>query len=192
MPALVFGLGNPGPEYAATRHNVGHLVVDELARRAGGTLKSHKGVATAAQVRLGATPGTPAILGVSLGYMNRSGGPVGALAQYYGVDLDDLVVVHDELDLPFGTVRLKRGGGEGGHNGLKDITKAVGSRDYIRVRVGISRPPGRMDAAAYVLKPFAAAERKELPWVIDAAADAIEAILADGLEAAQLRFHSEN
>lgn len=188
MSALVIGLGNPGDEYAATRHNVGQMVLDELATRGGGALSVHKRTRTrAATVRLAAQP---VVLGAPMSFMNVSGGPVSALAQYHSVSPDSVIVVHDELDIPFGQVRLKRGGGSGGHNGLKDVTKALGTPDYVRVRVGIGRPPGRMDPATFVLKPFSATERKELPLLLDDAADAVEAVIADGLEAAQQRFHS--
>jgi PTH1 family peptidyl-tRNA hydrolase len=188
--ALVVGLGNPGPDYAATRHNIGHMVVDELARRGGATLSSsRKTHAQSATVRLGGLSEAVAIA-VPLSYMNLSGGPVAALAKYHSVEPHDVVVIHDDLDLPFGTVKLKRGGGSGGHNGLKDTTKALGTPDYLRVRCGIGRPPGQMDAAAYVLRPFGTVERKELPFLIDTAADAVEALLIDGLDAAQQRFHT--
>ncbi len=195
MAALVVGLGNPGPEYEATRHNVGHMVVRELARRSGASLSATKQNALAASMRLGTVGGAPgpaAVVAVPLSYMNVSGGPVAGLAKYHKVPSDQVVIIHDDLDLEFGTVRLKRGGGSGGHNGLKDITKALGGPDFVRVRVGIGRPPGRMDAAAFVLKPFSATERKDLPWLVDTAADAVEAVVADGLEAAQLRFHTAN
>lgn len=191
MAALVVGLGNPGPEYAATRHNLGRLTVEELARRAQVSLSPLKRAhAVAATARLGPPPGEPAVLASPMSYMNLSGGPVAALARYHSIPASDVVVVHDDLDLPFGTVRLKRGGGDGGHNGLKDITKALDTREYLRVRVGIGRPPGRQDAAEHVLRPFSAAERKELPWVLDTAADAVECLVLEGLEPAQQRFHT--
>ncbi len=193
MPALVVGLGNPGPEYAGTRHNVGQMVVMELARRAGATLSSHKSHARVATIRLpgvGGAPGPSVVLGIPLSYMNLSGGPVAALAKYHSVEPTDVIVVHDDIDLPLGAVKLKRGGGEGGHNGLRDITKALGTKDYVRVRAGVGRPPGRMDAADYVLRPFAANERADARWMIDVAADAVEAVVVSGLEPAQLRFHS--
>lgn len=193
MVALVVGLGNPGPEYAATRHNAGQMVVAELARRGGVTLSAHKAHARAATVRIGTVAGSPgpaAIIAAPLSYMNVSGGPVSALAKYHAVEATAVIVIHDDLDLPFGTVKLKRGGGDGGHNGLKDITKALGTADYVRVRVGIGRPPGRQDPAEFVLKPFGTAEGKEVPWLIDTAADAVEAMVTDGLEAAQQRFHT--
>ncbi|CCH78334.1 peptidyl-tRNA hydrolase [Nostocoides japonicum T1-X7] len=189
-PWVVVGLGNPGPRYAGNRHNVGAMVVDELARRTGSTLKSHKARAVAAQARLGPLPGEPVVLAVPSSYMNESGGPVSALLKFFGAGPDRLVVAHDELDIEAGVVRLKRGGGEGGHNGLRSISQSLGTRDYYRVRVGIGRPPGRMDPADFVLRDFSAAERKELPFLLDDAADAVEALVRDGLLEAQQRFHS--
>lgn len=189
MSALVIGLGNPGERYADTRHNVGQMVIDELAGRGHATLAVHKKTHTrAATVRIADQPVT---LGVPMSYMNLSGGPVSALAHYQSVPAEWVIVVHDELDIPFGQVRLKRGGGAGGHNGLKDIIKALGTPEFLRVRVGIDRPPGSMDAATYVLKPFSATQRKELPMMISHAADAVETLLADGLEVAQQRFHTK-
>jgi peptidyl-tRNA hydrolase, PTH1 family len=201
-PWLVVGLGNPGPQYAGNRHNVGAMVLDELARRAGATfggrtggLLSKRPQAAVAEARLGVlpggAPGPRVVLAKPTTYMNVSGGPVSALAKYYDVAPERVVMVHDELDIPFADVRLKRGGGEGGHNGLRDTTKALGTKDYVRVRVGIGRPPGRMDPADFVLRDFAAVERKELPFLLDAAADAVEAVVTIGLEAAQQRFHSK-
>lgn len=188
MSRIVVGLGNPGEEYAGTRHNVGQMVADELARRGGAALKPQSKTRTRnATVRIA---GEGVVVAVPMSYMNLSGGPVSSLAKYQSVAAEDVVVIHDELDLPFGTVRLKRGGGSAGHNGLKDITKALGTPDYVRVRVGIGRPPGSMDAATFVLKPFSAAERKELDLLIVDAADAAEAVLELGLEAAQQRWHS--
>lgn len=194
MTALVIGLGNPGPEYAETRHNIGQMVVEELAHRGGSALSSNRKVnARATQVRIGGIgpAGVSATVATASSYMNVSGGPVSALAKYLSVEPTDVVVVHDDLDIPFGTIKLKRGGGSGGHNGLKDITKALGTPDYIRVRVGIGRPPGRMDAATFVLKAFGSTERKELPMLISDGADAVESVVVDGLEAAQLRFHTK-
>jgi PTH1 family peptidyl-tRNA hydrolase len=185
---IVVGLGNPGQEYAGTRHNVGQMVADELARRGGVSLKPQSKTRTSnATVRIG---GGAVVVAVPMSYMNLSGGPVSSLAKYQSVAPEDVIVIHDELDIPFGTVRLKRGGGSGGHNGLKDITKALGTPDYIRVRVGIGRPPGSMDAATFVLKPFSASERKDLDLLVVDAADAAEAVLELGLEAAQQRWHS--
>lgn len=187
-PALVVGLGNPGPDYAETRHNVGFRVVELLAARAGGgRFAKHR---TNADVLEGRLAGRRVVLAKPRTFMNLSGGPVAALLRYYSVPVEDLVVVHDELDLGFGVVRLKRGGGEGGHNGLRSVSKSIGSRDFLRVRFGIGRPPGRQDPADFVLKRFTSAEAKELDLAVDLAADAAEALLADGLEAAQNRFHA--
>ncbi|RXR26849.1 aminoacyl-tRNA hydrolase [Oerskovia turbata] len=195
QPWLVVGLGNPGPTYAGNRHNVGHMVLDVLAGRAGATFSAHKARAAVAEARLGVlpggAPGPRVLLAKPSTYMNTSGGPVAGLAQYFGIDPDHVIVVHDEVDIPFGDVKLKSGGGEGGHNGLRDITKALGTRDYVRVRAGVGRPPGRMDTADYVLKNFSGAEAKELPFLLDDAADAVEMVLTEGLLAAQGKFHTK-
>lgn len=186
-PTLVVGLGNPGAEHEKTRHNVGFMVADVLAARIGATFGNHKksgsDVLTA---RLGEHQ---VVLAKPRSYMNVSGRPVAALARFFSVPLDRLIVVHDELDIDFGVVRLKQGGGEGGHNGLRSISQALGSKDYLRTRVGIGRPPGRMDPASYVLKPFSTPERKELPVVLEEGADAVELLLRLGLEAAQNKLH---
>ncbi|GAA2164337.1 aminoacyl-tRNA hydrolase [Pedococcus bigeumensis] len=191
---LVVGLGNPGPKYAGNRHNVGAMVVDELASRAGAKLTAHKARASAATVRIGTlpggAPGPAAVVAVPSSYMNESGGPVKALMKFFSVEVDRLLVIHDELDIPAGDVRLKKGGGEGGHNGLRSISSALGTKDYLRVRVGIGRPPGRMDAADFVLRDFGTTERKELPFLIGDAADAAEMVVVEGLVAAQQKFHS--
>lgn len=193
-PWLIVGLGNPGPSYAGHRHNVGAMVVVELAARAGASLRSHKARAVAAEVRIGTlpggAPGPRAVIATPLSYMNESGGPVAGLMSFYKVPVEKLIVIHDELDIPFADVRLKLGGGEGGHNGLRSITKSVGTRDYLRVRVGIGRPPGRMDAADYVLHDFSGSERSEVPLLISDAADALERLVAEGLLAAQQQWHS--
>ncbi len=186
QPWLVVGLGNPGPSYAATRHNVGRIVVELFAARVGGSFKAHRrGRADVVEARLGDAPGTRAVLARSRSYMNESGGPVASLRDFFGVDIDHLVVVHDELDLPYGTLRVKRGGGDNGHNGLRSVRAALGTGDFLRVRFGIGRPPGRMDPAVFVLKPFSASERADLPVLVERAADAVEALLVDGLAYAQ-------
>ena len=185
--ALVVGLGNPGPEYAETRHNVGVRVVGELAARIGGRFGRHKANADVLEGRLA---GRRVVLAKPRTYMNVSGGPVAGLVKYFSVPIEDLVVVHDDLDLGFGVVRLKRGGGEGGHNGLRSISSSLGTKDYLRVRFGIGRPPGRQDPADFVLKRFSAVEKKELDLAVDLAADAAEALLREGLEPAQNRFHA--
>jgi PTH1 family peptidyl-tRNA hydrolase len=182
---LVVGLGNPGPRYAGTRHNAGALVVDVLAARIGGRLKAHKARADVLEGRIGSDP---VVLARPKSFMNESGGPVAGLVRFYKIPLDRLVVVHDDLDLPFGALRSKRGGGDGGHNGLRSISASLG-RDYLRVRVGIGRPPGRQDPADFVLRDFSTAERKELDYLVDRAADAVETLIGEGLEAAQNRFN---
>lgn len=187
VPALVVGLGNPGAAYERTRHNVGFLVADSLAERVGGRFTVHKKSGTdLLQARL---DGRQVLIAKPRSYMNLSGRPVSALARFFSVPPTEVIVVHDELDLPFGAVRLKRGGGEGGHNGLRSISGALTTKDYLRTRLGIGRPPGRQDPADFVLKPFAAAERKEVPVVVERAADAVELLLRVGLEAAQNQLH---
>jgi PTH1 family peptidyl-tRNA hydrolase len=184
---VVVGLGNPGPRYAGNRHNVGALVLDELADRVGGKFKAHKAGADIVEGRLA---GRRVVLARPRSFMNVSGGPVAGIAKFFKVAPADIAVIYDELDLPFGTIRLKLGGGENGHNGLRSITKSLGTKDYHRVRVGIGRPPGRMDPADFVLRDFGKIEGKELPFILDRAADATEALIANGLEAAQNTFHA--
>lgn len=189
---LVVGLGNPGDRYAGTRHNVGQMVLDHIAGQTGGSFKkARRGQAVVIEGRMGA-PGRGArtILAKTTTYMNTSGGPVSALADFYSVAPENVIVVHDEVDIPFDTVRLKRGGGEGGHNGLRDISSALGTKDYLRVRVGVGRPPGRQDTADFVLAPFSSAERTTLPILIDDAAGAVERLVLEGLTAAQQHVHA--
>ncbi|MBT1677543.1 aminoacyl-tRNA hydrolase [Curtobacterium aurantiacum] len=186
---VVVGLGNPGPGYAGNRHNVGQMVLDELASRMGATFKKHKTPNQVAEGRL-VPGGTRLVLAKPGSFMNTSGGPVSSVLGFYSATPADLVVVHDELDLPFDTVRLKGSGGHGGHNGLRDIIKATGTNEFMRVRVGIGRPPGRQDPADYVLRDFSAAEKKTLPILLADAADAVEAIAEVGLLAAQQRVHA--
>ncbi|WP_182909703.1 aminoacyl-tRNA hydrolase [Microbispora sp. H13382] len=184
---LVAGLGNPGPEYAGNRHNAGFMVLDELAARVGGRFKAHRSRAEVVEGRLAALP---VVLAKPLSFMNLSGGPVKALADFYKVTPERVIVVHDELDIPYGALRAKIGGGDNGHNGLKSITKSLGTRDYPRIRFGIGRPPGRMDPATFVLRDFATAERKDLPFLVDRAADMVESLMTAGLETTQNRFHA--
>lgn len=187
---LIVGLGNPGPEYAATRHNIGQMVLDELANSVGGNFKKHsKARAQVLEGRLD-VGGAKVVLAKPLTYMNVSGGPVSALAQFYGIDPEKIIVVHDELDIPFDSIKLKIGGGEGGHNGLRDISKALGTKNYYRVRTGIGRPPGQMQTADFVLKPFTTAEKKSLPFLISNAVDATEMLIKEGLLVAQQRYHA--
>lgn len=185
--ALVVGLGNPGPKYENTRHNIGFMVADVLAGRVGGKFSAHKrSNADIVQARL---DGRQVIIAKPRTYMNLSGGPVASLAKFFSVDPANVIVVHDELDLDFGTIRLKLGGGENGHNGLRSTSSALGTKDYLRVRMGIGRPPGRQDPADFVLKDFSATERKELDLLVAEAADAAELLLERGLEAAQNVVH---
>jgi peptidyl-tRNA hydrolase, PTH1 family len=188
-PWLVVGLGNPGREYAGNRHNVGFMVADLLASRVGGKFgRPKRAVAEVAEGRLG-FGGPKLILAKPLTFMNLSGAPVVALAQFFKVPVDNIVAVHDELDVPYGQVRVKRGGGEGGHNGLRSMSKSLGSKEYARVRFGIGRPPGRQDPADYVLSDFAGAERKELEFLVDRTADVVEAVVLEGVEWAQNKYH---
>lgn len=184
--ALIVGLGNPGPGYAGNRHNVGAMAADLLAAKIGGKFKSHKAGADICEGRLGSTR---LVIAKPRSYMNLSGGATAGLARFFKIDPTDVVVIHDELDLPFGTIRLKSGGGEGGHNGLKSISASLGTKDYSRVRFGIGRPPGRQDPADYVLKDFSAAERKELALELEYTVDAVGLLLELGLVDAQNRLH---
>jgi peptidyl-tRNA hydrolase, PTH1 family len=182
---LMVGLGNPGPDYAGNRHNVGFRVLDLLADRSGGRFKSHKGRADIVETRWG---DQRVVLAKPRTYMNESGGPVAALRDFFGGDTEHVVVVHDELDLDFEVIRLKRGGGDNGHNGLRSVTKVLGP-EYVRVRVGIGRPPGRMEPASFVLRDFSTTERAHLGLVVDRAADACLSIVDEGLERAQNLFN---
>jgi PTH1 family peptidyl-tRNA hydrolase len=185
---LIAGLGNPGPGYAGNRHNAGYLVADLLAARMGARFKRDS---SGAAVAVGWLAGLPVTVGKPLSYMNLSGRPVAALRSYYKIPARRVLVVHDELDVPFGVIRLKLGGGDNGHNGLRSVTAALATRDYYRARLGIGRPPGRMDPADFVLRDFSAAERKQLPGLIDRCADAVQTLLARGLAAAQNEFHQD-
>ena len=184
---LIVGLGNPGEEYEHTRHNAGFDTVDKIAAEIGVRYwKNECGALTGK----GAYHDIDVVLAKPQSYMNTSGGPVKALLDYFDVEPTNLIVVHDELDLPFGTLKLKRGGGEGGHNGLKSISQSLGNKNYIRLRFGMGRPPGRQDPADEVLRAFSSAERKDLPVLLEQAADAVEDVLANGLEKATMRLHT--
>ena len=186
---LVAGLGNPGPEYAGNRHNVGAMVLEQLAGRIGARFGRHRTTTMLAEGRV--RPGGPKlVLARPLSYMNTSGGPVSSAAAYFGIPPERVIVIHDDLDLPFETIKLKADGGHGGQNGVRDIIKALGTPEFVRVRVGIGRPPGRQDAADYVLRDFGAAEKARLPFVLDDAADAVELIVEQGLLAAQQKVHA--
>jgi PTH1 family peptidyl-tRNA hydrolase len=191
---LVVGLGNPGPSYAGHRHNVGHLVADVLADRIGSPFRAHKsGRADVIEGRLGGMPGTPGprvVLARPRSYMNESGGVVSTLAKFYKVAPERIVAVHDELDLPFGRLRVKLGGGDNGHNGLRSLRSSLGTGDFHRVRLGIGRPHGRQEVADFVLSDYSSAERRELPIQVVEAADAVECLVTEGLEKTQQRFNS--
>jgi len=188
---LVVGLGNPGPSYAGNRHNIGYLVTDELASRMGGSFRPHKsGRADVVEGRLGGIPGVRVVLARPRCYMNETGGPTSTLAKFYKVPVDQVIAVHDELDIAFDTLRVKKGGGDNGHNGLRSMRKSLDSGEFYRVRVGIGRPPGRQNPADFVLSDYSPSERKVLPFQVDKAADAIECLVTEGLEKTQSRFNS--
>jgi PTH1 family peptidyl-tRNA hydrolase len=191
---LVVGLGNPGPSYAGNRHNVGYLVTDELATRMGGKFRAHKsGRAEVVEGRLGGAGGiggVRVVLARARSYMNETGGPVAGLAAFYKVPVEHIIAVHDELDIPFDTLRVKVGGGDNGHNGLRSLRKSLDSGEFHRVRLGVGRPPGRQAPADFVLSDYSAAERKVLGFQVDRAADAVESLVSDGLEKTQSRFNS--
>jgi PTH1 family peptidyl-tRNA hydrolase len=192
QPWLIVGLGNPGPKYAGNRHNVGFMVVDLLAKRTGAKFSRHrKAMAEVAETRLGYGLEAPQlVLAKPLTYMNLSGGPVTALGNFYKVPVSQIVAVHDELDIPYGQLRLKVSGGEGGHNGLRSMSASLSTKDYVRVRFGVGRPPGRQDPADFVLSDFSSTERKELEFLVDRAADAVEAVVVKGLAPAQQMYHT--
>ncbi|NTY59159.1 aminoacyl-tRNA hydrolase [Mycolicibacterium sphagni] len=187
-PLLVVGLGNPGPQYAKTRHNLGFMVADLLAGRMGAQFKVHK--RSGAEIVTGRLGHRPIVLAKPRTYMNESGRQVGPLAKFYSVIPTDIIVIHDELDIDFGRIRLKLGGGEGGHNGLRSVASSLGTKNFQRVRIGVGRPPGRKDPAAYVLEPFTSAERPEVPAICEQAADATELLIEVGLETAQNQVHA--
>lgn len=187
-PWLVVGLGNPGPKYELTRHNIGYLVLDVLAEQVGATFKKH--ASAHADFATGNLNGIRIELLRSRSYMNESGGPVKAAMAYSKITPDRLIVVHDEMDIPFDSIKVKIGGGNAGHNGLKSVSGSLGTPDYVRVRMGVDRPPGQMDSAAYVLKPFNAAERKVLPVFCLDGAEVVESIITRGIEATQNEVHS--
>src|ERR1700741_1062917 len=187
-PLLVVGLGNPGPNYAQTRHNLGFMVADLLAARLGSAFKAHK--RSGAEIVTGRLGGHSVVVSKPRCYMNESGRRVGPLAKVFSGAAADVLVIHDDLDIGFGQIRLKIGGGEGGHNGLRSIASALGTQDFQRVRIGIGRAPGRKDPAAFVLENFTAAERPEVPTLCEQAADATELLIELGLEPAQNQVHA--
>ena len=191
---LVVGLGNPGPTYAGHRHNVGYLVAEVLADRLGARFGAPKGLRTElAEGRLGPIGPDSVKLAVMKPrtYMNELGGPVSGVLSYFGLAPDHLIAIHDELDIDPGQIRVKFGGGDNGHNGLKSIRRSLGgSGDYFRVRVGVGRPPGRQDPADFLLSNFSAAEKKDLGAEVERAADAVESLVMVGLERTQSTFNS--
>ena len=189
MTWLVVGLGNPGDKYAATRHNIGQMVIDELARRHLVKLSTHKSSTDIAAFKLQAGEHS-VIIAKSKSYMNETGGPIKALANFYSVEPVNIIVLHDELDIPFAAIRTKIAGGDNGHNGLKSMTSAFGGPDYYRVRLGIGRPMGQQDPADFVLKAFSKEEQKSLGEFIDRGADVVESLITKGLEATQSTFNS--
>jgi PTH1 family peptidyl-tRNA hydrolase len=191
MTWLVVGLGNPGDQYAATRHNIGQMVIDELARRHSVKFSSHKSRTDIAAFKLGVgVDAHSVIIGKSKSYMNETGGPIKALANFYSVEPAKIIALHDELDIPFAAIRTKFAGGDNGHNGLKSMTSAFGAPDYYRVRLGIGRPMGQQDPADFVLKAFSKVEQKDLAEFIDRGADVVESLISKGLEATQSSFNS--
>lgn len=189
---MVVGLGNPGPEYAGHRHNIGHMVTDELARRMGSGFKANKAArADVVEGRFGVPGGTQArvVLARSRSYMNETGGPVKALASFYKIPPARIIAIHDELDIDFAAIRVKLGGGDNGHNGLKSMRSSLGTGDFFRVRAGIGRPPGRQDVADFVLTNYSSVERKELDIHVVEVADAVESLVLDGLEKTQQNFN---
>ena len=191
MTWLVVGLGNPGDQYAATRHNIGQMVIDELAKRHSVKLSSHKSRTEIAAYKLGVGADAHSIiLGKSKSYMNETGGPIKALAHFYSVEPNNVIALHDELDIPFAAIRTKIAGGDNGHNGLKSMTSAFGTTEYYRIRLGIGRPMGEQDPADFVLKAFSKVEQKELGEFILRSADAVESLINNGLELTQQNFNS--
>lgn len=194
QPWLVVGLGNPGAQYADTRHNVGHMCIDVLARRCNERLTSHKSGMRLTRTRLGllpgGVPGPSVILAISEGFMNVTGAPLSRLMSFLGVTSERLLVLHDELDLPAHELRLKKGGGEGGHNGLKSISRELGTKDYCRLRIGIGRPPTRIDPADFVLARINAKDRTEIDVTVEQAADVVEDVVINGFTCAQMRLHT--
>jgi PTH1 family peptidyl-tRNA hydrolase len=190
MTWLVVGLGNPGDQYAATRHNIGQMVIDELAKRHSVKFSSHKSRTDIAAYKIGyGADSHSIILGKSKGYMNETGGPVKALANFYSVEPQNIIALHDELDIPFSAIRTKIAGGDNGHNGLKSMTSAFGTAEYFRIRLGIGRPMGEQDPADFVLKAFSKVEQKELGDFITRSADAVESLITNGLELTQQNFN---
>ncbi len=182
---LVIGLGNPGAEYEKTRHNIGQLVITFLANNQ--KFSAHKSQMQICEVRRG---DRQLVLAKSRGFMNESGGPTRSLSDFYKIEINKIIAIHDELDLPFNTLRIKQGGGDNGHNGLKSLTDSFSTADYFRIRMGIGRPIGDQDPADFVLKPFSKDERIDIDQFIQRGADAINSLVIYGLDKAQTAFNS--
>ncbi|CAB4333603.1 unannotated protein [freshwater metagenome] len=190
MAWLVVGLGNPGDNYVSTRHNIGQMVVDELANRHKSRWSAHKSRTEVAAFKFGVgEQAESVIVAKSMSYMNESGGPIKALAQFYKVAPNQIIAIHDELDIPFSAIRIKIAGGDNGHNGLKSLTSSFGTPDYFRIRMGIGRPMGQQDPGDFVLKAFASAEKKALGEFVGRGADAVESLITRGLEVTQQDFN---
>ena len=187
---LLIGLGNPGKEYEKTRHNIGAALISEYAKKAGVKFSSHKSRADIAEISIGVGAQRVLLIAATLRcYMNESGGPTSSLANFFKVNSDHIIIAHDELDIPFQSIRVKYGGGDNGHNGLKSVTSGLSSSDYYRIRLGIGRPIGEQDPADFVLKPFSSAERKDLDLFLQRGIDAVELVITQGIEKAQNSFN---
>ncbi len=187
---LLIGLGNPGKEYEKTRHNIGAALISEYAKKAGVKFSSHKSRADIAEISIGVGAQRVLLIAATLRcYMNESGGPTSSLANFFKVNSDHIIIAHDELDIPFQSIRVKYGGGDNGHNGLKSVTSGLSSSDYYRIRLGIGRPIGEQDPADFVLKPFSSAERKDLDLFLQRGIDAVELLITQGIERAQNSFN---
>ena len=191
MTWLVVGLGNPGPQYEATRHNVGKMLVDVLASQYRVKWSTHKSRTDVAAFKIGVgVDAQSVIIAKSKSYMNESGGPIKALAAFFKIDPSHIIVLHDELDIPFAAIRTKLGGGDNGHNGLKSLTSALSTADYYRIRLGIGRPIGQQDPADFVLKPFSSAEKKGLVDFLTRGSEAVESLITKGLDVTQQNFNT--
>lgn len=187
---LLIGLGNPGKEYEKTSHNIGAALISEYAKKAGVKFSSHKSRADIAEISIGVGAQRVLLIAATLRcYMNESGGPTSSLANFFKVNSDHIIIAHDELDIPFQSIRVKYGGGDNGHNGLKSVTSGLSSSDYYRIRLGIGRPIGEQDPADFVLNPFSSVERKDLDLFLQRGIDAVELLITQGIEKAQNSFN---
>lgn len=187
---LIVGLGNPGPNYQHNRHNVGHMVLDHISQRSGLKFKSHRSNAMVTEFKVVSATPVGVVLAKPNSYMNLSGGPVAALSKYFSIPASRIVVIHDELDLPFEALKIKTGGGHAGHNGLRDIISALGTNEFHRLRVGIGRPPGEQNVADFVLHDYSTNEKKQLSLQLELAADAVQVVVSEGITVAMQKLHS--